>query len=131
MNNTNIKYFTPEEANKTLPLVRKIVKDILDYSFELKTISDSTGGEIENNREAQNLITSLKGFMAELGEIGCAYKDWNFSIGLVDFPAIIDDEEVYLCWKSDEEKIIYYHGINEGFRGRKLIPEYEMDEAGY
>lgn len=129
MNNTNIKYFTPDEANKTLPLVRKIVKDILDYSFELKTISDSTGGEIENNREAQNLISSIKGFMAELEEIGCAYKDWNFSIGLVDFPSIIDGEEVYLCWKSDEEKIIYYHGINEGFRGRKLIPEYELDEA--
>ena len=129
MTDTDIKYFTPDEANKTLPLVRKIVKDILDYSFELKTISDSMAGEIDNNREAQNLISSLKGFMAELEEIGCSYKDWNFSIGLVDFPSIIDDEEVYLCWKSDEEKIIYYHGINEGFRGRKLIPEYELDEA--
>lgn len=129
MDNRNIKYFTPDEANKTLPLVKKIVKDILDYSFELKTISDSIGGEIENSREAQNRISSIKGFMAELEEIGCAYKDWNFSIGLVDFPSIIDDEEVYLCWKSDEEKIIYYHGINEGFRGRKLIPEYAMDEA--
>ncbi len=43
MDNRNIKYFTPDEANKTLPLVKKIVKDILDYSFELKTISDSIG----------------------------------------------------------------------------------------
>jgi hypothetical protein len=129
MDNRNIKYFTPDEANKTLPLVKKIVKDILDYSFELKTISDSIGGEIEDNREAQNRISSIRGFMSELEEIGCSYKDWNFSIGLVDFPSIIDDEEVYLCWKSDEEKIIYYHGISEGFRGRKLIPEYAMDEA--
>ncbi|MCW8850227.1 MAG: DUF2203 domain-containing protein [Melioribacteraceae bacterium] len=129
MDNRNIKYFTPDEANKTLPLVKKIVKDILDYSFELKTISDSLAGEIEDSREAQSRISSIKGFMAELEEIGCAYKDWNFSIGLVDFPSIIDNEEVYLCWKSDEEKIIYYHGINEGFRGRKLIPEYAMDEA--
>jgi len=122
------KYFTPEEANKTLPLVKKIVKDILDYSFELKTISDSTNGEIEDNREAQNLISSIKGFMRELEEIGCAYKDWNFSIGLVDFPAILDGEEVYLCWKSDEESITYFHGINEGFRGRKAIPEYYFNE---
>lgn len=129
MTDLDIKYFTPDEANKTLPLVKKIVKDILDYSFELKTISDSMAGEIDNNREAQNLISSLKGFMAELEEIGCYYKDWNFSIGLVDFPSIINDEEVYLCWKSDEEKIIYYHGINEGFRGRKLIPEYVLDES--
>jgi hypothetical protein len=129
MQSNKIKYFTPDEANKTLPLVRKIVKDILNYSFELKTISDSTAGEIEENREAQHLISEIKGFMKELEEIGCFYKDWNFSIGLVDFPAIIDGEDVFLCWKSDEENIIFYHGMNDGFRGRKLIPEYYFDVA--
>ena len=126
---TDIKYFTPEEANKTLPLVKKIVKDILDYTSELKIITDSVNGDVENNRVAQNLISNIRGFMKELEEIGCYYKDWNFSIGLVDFPAIIDNEDVLLCWKSDEEKILYYHGINEGFRGRKLIPEYYFDVA--
>lgn len=125
----NIKYFTPEEANRTLPLVKKIVKDILDYSFMLKTITDSVAGEVEENREAQNLISEIKGFLAELEEIGCYYKDWNFAVGLVDFPSIIDDDEVLLCWKSDEKKIMYYHGINEGFRGRKIIPEYYYDEV--
>ena len=129
MTDTEIKYFTPEEANRTLPLVKKIVKDILDYSLKVKSISDSIGGEIEDNREAQNLISSIRGFMAELEEIGCSYKDWNFSVGLVDFPSFIDNEEVLLCWKSDEEKIIYYHGLNDGFRGRKLIPEYYFDIA--
>lgn len=127
MTETDIKYFTPQEANRTLPLVRKIVKDILDYSYEIKTITDSAGGEIDNNPEVHSLISQLKGFMNELEEIGCYYKDWNFSIGLVDFPAIIDGEEVFLCWRSDEEKILYYHGINEGFRGRKLIPDYYFD----
>ncbi|MCB9211738.1 MAG: DUF2203 domain-containing protein [Ignavibacteriales bacterium] len=126
---TDIKYFTPEEANKTLPLVKKIVKDILDYTSELKIITDSVNGDVENNRVAQNLISNIRGFMKELEEIGCYYKDWNFSIGLVDFPAIIDNEDVLLCWKSDEEKILYYHGINDGFRGRKLIPEYYFDVA--
>lgn len=129
MTDTDIKYFTPEDANKTLPLVKKIVKDILDYSLELKSISDYINGEIEENKEAKKLISAIKGFMAELEEIGCYYKDWNFSIGLVDFPAIINDEEVYLCWKSDEDKIVHYHGINEGFKGRKLIPEYYFDTA--
>ncbi len=124
---TDIKYFTPEEANRTLPLVKKIVRDILDYSYELKTISESVGGEIEDNDEAQNLISEIKGFMGELEEIGCFYKDWNFTAGLVDFPAILDNEEVYLCWKSDEDKIRYYHGINQGFKGRKLIPDYYFD----
>lgn len=125
----NKKYFTPDEANKTLPLVRKIVKDILDYSFELKTISDSISGDIEKNKEAKYLIASIKGFIRELEEIGCHYKDWNFSVGLVDFPGIIDDEEVLLCWKSDEESIMFYHRIDEGFKGRKLIPEYYFDTA--
>jgi hypothetical protein len=124
-----MKYFTPEEANRTLPLVRKIVKDILDYSFELKTISDTTPGDLEENPEASYLISSIKGFMRELEDIGCYYKDWNFSIGLVDFPAIIEGNEVYLCWKSDEESILYYHGIDEGFRDRKLIPEFYFDTA--
>ena len=129
MSNTDIKYFTPDEANKTLPLVRKIVKDIQNYSFELKTISDSIEGNIEDNKEVQHLISEIRGFMKELEDIGCFYKDWNFSIGLVDFPAIIDEEEVFLCWKSDEESIMYYHKMNEGFRGRKLIPEYYFDVA--
>ncbi len=123
---TELKYFTPAEANRTLPLVRKIVKDILDYSQELKTITDTIGGNVDENPIATNLISDIKGFMRELEEIGCSYKHWNFSVGLVDFPAIIDNEEVYLCWKSDEDSIEYYHGINEGFRGRKLIPEYYL-----
>lgn len=129
MHNKEIKYFSPDEANKTLPLVRKIVKDILNYSFELKTISDSIEGNIEENREAQHLVSEIRSFMEELEDIGCYYKDWNFSIGLVDFPSIINGEDCFLCWKSDEESIIYYHGMNEGFRGRKLIPEYYFDIA--
>ncbi len=124
MLDTEIKYFTPAEANKTLPLVRKIVKDILDYSQELKTVTDTIGSNIDNSPVARSLISEIRGFMQELEEIGCSYKHWNFSVGLVDFPSIIDGEEVYLCWKSDEESIEYYHGINEGFRGRKLIPEH-------
>ena len=77
----------------------------------------------------ENLIRKTHGFIHELEEIGCFYKDWNFNVGLVDFPSVINNEEVYLCWKSDEEKIIYYHGINEGFKGRKLIPEYYFEET--
>ncbi len=44
-------------------------------------------------------------------------------MGLVDFPAVIGGEEVFLCWKSDEDKLLYYHEADSGFAGRKLIPE--------
>ena len=116
------KYFTPEEARNTLPLVKKIVKDILDSSFQVKTIVEQMGEEGRENPEVKKMIEDINYFLKELEEIGCYYKDWNFSTGLVDFPSIINDEEVYLCWRSDEEDVIFYHGINEGYAGRKRIP---------
>ncbi len=123
MSQTTTKYFTPQEARKTLPLVRQIVRDILNNAFEIKTIADSSGGNYEDNVEIDHLARQLNSFTRELEEIGCLYKDWNFQIGLVDFPSIIDDREVLLCWRSDEDDILFYHGIDEGFSGRKLIPK--------
>ena len=125
---TETKYFTPVEAKKTLPLVKKIVKDILDTTREIRLIADDLNGKIEENPAVKRLVEQVNGFMAELEEIGCYYKDWNFTIGLVDFPAIIDGKDVLLCWKSDEEDIIYYHEIEAGFAGRKLIPEKYFQE---
>ena len=122
MPNTTIKYFTVKEANKTLPLVKKIVRDILDTGYQIRTIAESLGGKIEGNPEIERLNYDLQEYMAELEEIGCYYKDWNFTIGLVDFPGFIDGEEIMLCWKSDEPEIMYYHGVDAGFAGRKPIP---------
>jgi hypothetical protein len=125
---TDIKYFTPAEARKTLPLVRKIVKDILDTSREMRLIADEIGGNVESDPRIQKLADNVESFMQELEEIGCFFKDWNFSIGLVDFPSIIDGKEVFLCWRSDEEDIMYYHEMETGFAGRKLIPPEELTD---
>ena len=125
---TALKYFTPSEARKTLPLVRKIVKDILDASREMRLVADEIGEKVENDPRIQKLAGNVDGFMSELEEIGCYFKDWNFSIGLVDFPAIIDGKEVFLCWRSDEDDIIYYHEVEAGFAGRKLIPPEELED---
>ena len=89
----------------------------------VKTIAESTGGDISNNSEAQKYIADINGFIKELEDIGCNFKDWNFSVGLVDFPGIIYGEEVELCWRSDEDHILYYHSYDDGYKGRKLIPE--------
>lgn len=123
MSQTDLKYFTPQEANKTLPLVKKIVKDILDTAFQIRTIAESLGGNIERNKEIEQYNAQMNYYMRELEEIGCSYKDWNFQIGLVDFPAMIEGEEVLLCWRSDEDSVKFYHGIEEGYVGRKPIPE--------
>jgi len=127
MHTTELKYFTPKEAEKTLPLVKQIVKDILDASFQIRTVVESLGGSARENDEVKKIASKINGYIRELEEIGCYYKDWNFSIGLVDFPAVINGEEVFLCWRSDEFNIRYYHGINEGYAGRKEIPEYLLE----
>jgi hypothetical protein len=124
---TDIKYFTPAEARNTLPLVRKIVKDILDTSREMRLIADEIGGDVEKDPRILKLADSIEDFMQELEEIGCFFKDWNFSNGLVDFPAIIEGKEVFLCWKSDEEDILFYHEPEVGFAGRKPIPPEELN----
>ncbi len=116
------KFFTPAEAKLTLPLVRKIVKDILDTSREIRLLAEDLDGVIEDDPQLKKLAGDINGFINELEEIGCFYKDWNFSIGLVDFPAIIDGQEVMLCWRSDESEIKFYHDVDEGYAGRKPIP---------
>ena len=114
------KFFTVGAATKTLPLVKKIVEEILQHA---KAIRNSDGGE-----EAVRLEDEIKGLLLELEQLGCSFKDWNFEIGLVDFPAIINGQNVLLCWRSDEKNIRWYHGHDEGFTGRKLIPENILEE---
>jgi hypothetical protein len=123
MTHIETKYFTPKEAIKTLPLVKSIVKDILRCGNDLKILSEASDEELKNNTKIRDLILEMQKYIEELEELGCSFKDWNFTVGLVDFPAIIDGEEVLLCWKSDEETIRYYHTAEAGFAGRKPIPD--------
>jgi hypothetical protein len=120
---TETKYFTPAEARRTLPLVKKIVKDILDTSREMRLLAEELKDKVESDPDIQKLGADIESFLSELEEIGCFFKDWNFTMGLVDFPSVIDNTEVFLCWKSDEDDIRYYHDIQEGYAGRKPIPE--------
>ncbi|MDT3695529.1 MAG: DUF2203 domain-containing protein [Ignavibacterium sp.] len=119
---TETKYFTPAEARKTLPLVKNIVRDILQATREMRLIADEIESGLQDDTRINKLASDVNGFLAELEEIGCYFKDTRFQIGLIDFPAVIDGEEVFLCWRSDEEDIIYYHSIDAGYSGRKLIP---------
>jgi len=124
------KYFIPIEANKTLPLVKQIVRDIINSANELRILRTNIEKDFEDDILVKKHLEMINYFVDELKEIGCFYKDWNFEIGLVDFPSIIDEEEVMLCWKSDEEDIKFYHNHEEGFAGRKPIPEkYFVEEA--
>ncbi len=123
MDFTPKKLFTPTEAKQTLPLVKQIVSDILNISHEIRTMVTMLGDEAEGHPQVEALLEKLQEYFGELENLGCYYKDWSFAIGLVDFPAIIDGKTVFLCWRSDEADIQYYHEIEAGYAGRRLIPE--------
>jgi hypothetical protein len=121
---TAVKHFTPADANRTLPLVKRIVADILETGTQIRKLTATPSKVAASNEfEMRKLVSELESLMRELEQIGCQYKDWNFKVGLVDFPAVIDGQEVLLCWRSDEPEILHYHGVNEGYVGRKAIPE--------
>lgn len=116
------KHFTPQEANKRLPLVRQIVADIIEKGKKVQKIM-ATSRDVDEKDEVMLLQEEIESLMVELEQLGCFYKDWNFEIGLVDFPAVLNGEEVFLCWRSDEPIVRWYHPVTEGYAARKLIPE--------
>lgn len=117
-----MKRFTPAEATAMLPLVRRIVADILTAGQSLRQFAERERFSDEHSPEFTALKNALLGYFDELEDLGCSYRDWNFSVGLVDFPAHINGREVLLCWKSDEQDVRFFHGTDEGFLGRKPIP---------
>src|ERR1700722_9508696 len=69
--------------------------------------------------DRDRLADSLQSAIEKISAAGCVVKDLD--IGLIDFPALINNEEVYLCWRLGEERIRYWHRQDEGFTARKLI----------
>lgn len=116
------KYFTPQEANKRLPLVKQIVGDIIEKGKRVQAIM-SASSDVDENDEVMQLQEEIEALMGELEQLGCFYKDWNFQIGLVDFPSRLNGQEVLLCWRSDEPIVRWYHPVDDGYSDRKLIPE--------
>lgn len=125
------RVFSPAEANQTLPLVRRIVTDILSHGAELRRLAQAsprTEAILDEMHERQHQLTELFG---ELRSIGCDYKDWGFELGLVDFPGFLDGQPVCLCWRSDEPTVEWYHLPSAGYAGRQRIPRELLEgEAG-
>ena len=109
------RLFTREEAERALPLVRQIVQDILADAARVRTLAPE-------DPERETLQAELEEHMGELEEMGCYFKDGSFSTGLVDFPSVIDGRTVFLCWRSDEKALSWYHPVEEGFQGRRPLP---------
>ena len=116
-----MKFFTPQEANLRLPYIRKIVDDILVKGKRLQAFAILPHQTSDIQQEGRHLEEEINALMKELEAIGCYFKDWNFEIGLVDFPAIIHGKEVLLCWRSDEPAVEWFHGFQDGYSARMPI----------
>jgi len=77
---------------------------------------------LDRNRSEETVRSALE----QIQSTGCVVKDLD--IGLLDFPARINNREVYLCWRLGEDRIRFYHGQDEGFSARKPI---DPRDAGY
>ncbi|HLW44181.1 MAG TPA: DUF2203 domain-containing protein [Candidatus Acidoferrales bacterium] len=75
--------------------------------------------------EHNRLLSQIKDALDRIHATGCVVKDLD--AGLLDFPAILKNEEVYLCWRVGEDRIRFYHRQDEGFAGRKPI---DPDDTG-
>jgi hypothetical protein len=124
--------FTIEEANRTLPLLRCIVGDVVrDYwrwqekvrEYEEVAANRQLGEPNEDadrlEKETLDLARDIEGYISEIKQLGVEMK--GIDSGLVDFPAEVNGRPVLLCWQLGEESVQYWHEENSGFAGRQPV----------
>src|SRR6516165_2180747 len=138
------KYFNLNEAQELLPVITRELEQVRRGKQTIDQLEQELaqaaarimmlGGSIPDHEELAKkrseglrLTAQLKQAIERIQETGCVVKDLDQ--GLIDFPSLLDGREVYLCWKLGEERIAYWHGLEEGFAGRKpLDPSTREDE---
>ena len=124
--------FTVDHANRTLPLVRRIVDDVVrvhrrwqDALVELDLVISGVRADrpdpkaTQLEREIQALAKEIDGYERELHDLGIQLKDRR--IGLIDFPSELDGRPVLFCWKLGEESVQFWHDEQSGFAGRQPL----------
>ena len=130
-------HFTLERANAALEQVRPLTERMVDHRREVAVLLSrraeltstiaGNGGDLDPGELARveaEIAEQAKGVARCVNEIhglGAQVKDADE--GLVDFPALRGGEKVLLCWKLGEDDIAFWHGLEEGFAGRKPVEE--------
>lgn len=129
------RIFTVDEAERTLPLVRRVVLDLQEeyprwreavgrfeaVSTELRAESGETLELIAAQSEVVELAARIHDYLTELDQVGCIFK--GFEAGLVDFYALREDRLVCLCWRLGEAHVTHWHEVDAGFAGRQPLDE--------
>lgn len=122
------RYFTLPEANEMLDNIRPIVDEIQEIRQLILKNQPEAWPAIEKsagnggNRALSNMVKDfekLDMLVHQIQDLGVLIKDIN--LGLLDFPALKDGREVYLCWQYGEGDIAFWHEVEAGFAGRQPI----------
>ncbi len=135
------KIFTAEEANRLIPTLEPLMRRLQAKRQQLRERQQALeefrirasrdGGVVpgsqvaEAKTEAARLLAEIQEGVQQIESWGCVVKDLDR--GLVDFLARLGREQVFLCWHLGEEQIRYWHGLQEGFAGRKPLQEDPLD----
>jgi hypothetical protein len=128
---TTQRYFTVEQAEGTLVLVRRITRDLVrEYAdlMRLRSQREECALALDERERLDDLnllidekARRLQALLEEMEDVGCQAKD--LVTGLIDFPALFEGRKVWICWRLDEPAIAWWHELEAGFAGRKAIDE--------
>jgi hypothetical protein len=122
------RHYTLEEANAALPWVGEAIarlraaREGLSDEEAREALAEATpqNGGGSPGRVVSEAFLELRGALAQLQEAEVVLRDLDR--GLVDFPALHDGREVYLCWvEQEEDRIGFWHDLEEGYAGRKPL----------
>ncbi len=129
-------HFTLDQANKMLPSIiekfnnvvtmkDQVVKIQSDFEANPKYMANFKDYIIKK-QELNSAITSFYKSIEDLEATGVSVK--SIDQGLMDFPSLMFNEEIWLCWKQGETEIKFWHGKDEGFNGRKPIESVDLEK---
>ena len=125
------RYFKLQEANQALTLIRPLMDAIQNIRQEILARKPDVWPVVERaagnggSQAASKMVTEferLDALVHQVQDTGALFKDIN--LGLLDFPALKDGREVYLCWKYGEQDIAFWHEIEAGYAGRQAIDSF-------
>ena len=118
--------YTVESANALLPQLAPALVELREKFEEAEKIREAYSqiaagnGRSQQQGEEQRKMARVAELLGRLEEWGIQLRD--ITTGLVDFPAEMSGERVFLCWRLGEEEVAFYHSPEDGFRGRRPLP---------
>ena len=121
------RHFTREEANALLPQLTTMLTQLREAKDELTdaeahealTEAAPTNGGGDEGRQVGVAFLEVRRLLEAIEQAGIVLRD--IDRGLIDFPAVMDGREIYLCWELGEDEVAYWHELETGFGGREPL----------